>query len=704
MNRLNELIDRHLNSLGELKKNSKILLNNLNSDYKGISFNFFEQFVFDKTDFSNEKNITVDKTDTGVQFTSTLKNDEFKYMFLKNTDKIDRMLDFLVSNNVKNRHIKTIGIVEGKCNVEINVIAIYKDGVRYVSKARFDKTINMKNIVLDNIDHIKLAVRISGKGKFNLQSITFLAEKPSLKHKSNLSKKKKKIKDLNVAFIADEFTTRCFEPEFNIMKIKPENWYEELKSNQPDLFFCESAWLGNNGSWTNKVGTGGPRDNSELLNLVYWCKENNIPTIFWNKEDPFHFSAFINTALHFDYVFTTDQNSVELYKQEGLMNVYSFPFAAQPKYHNPIESFERIEKVVFAGAYYGDKFPERTKAMDNMISISGKYGIDIYDRNYNNPSSPNQFPLEFKKHIVGTLKGDEIDLAYKGYKIALNVNSIIDSPTMFARRVFELLASNTPVVSSESLGINNMFGDLVVASSNYHELKDIISRYFEDEQFFNQNRLLSLRHVLENHTYKNRIQTMLDDIGFAYTKSDDSVAMIGIVRSKEDYQNLMKIFNKQSLENKKLVILLDIFDGYLEIFNKNNNGQVKSFLIDYIHHYSNIGQIIDTSHVAPVQYGHHYGENYLKDLYLTTTYIDDAIIVKDQGQPYTFVTNGLFNSSLINKTSLKLINPKMFINSLENDSDFKHWFKYGVRFFNIDQFNFAEKRNVSKKTLDEINI
>ncbi|MEH6938045.1 glycosyltransferase [Bacillus sp. JJ664] len=701
---MNEYIDNHLSKLGELKKNSKILLSNLNSEYKGISFNFFEQFIFNADDFSTEKNITIDKNDTGIHFNSTLKNEEFKYIFCKNTNKIESMVDFLISNN--NRCIKTIGIVEGKCEVELNIIAIYKDGVRYVSKARYDKVIDLKNIDLENIDHIKLAIRIRGKGKFILQSITFLAEKPSLKlYKFDEKKSSKKIKDLNVAFIADEFTTRCFEPEFNIIKISPENWNDELVQNKPDLFFCESAWLGNDGSWTNKVGTGGPRDNTELTNVVHWCKENNIPTIFWNKEDPFHFDAFINTAIHFDYVFTTDQNSIELYKQQGVNNVFTFPFAAQPKYHNPIERFERKEKVVFAGAYYGDKFPERTKAMDNMISISGDYGIDIYDRNYKNPESPNQFPEVFKKFIVGTLKGDEIDYAYKGYKIALNVNSIINSPTMFARRVFELLASNTPVVSSESQGINNMFGELVVASSNYDELKNRISRYFTDDHYFYTNRLLSLRHVMENHTYKNRIEKMLNDIGFSYTNNDDGATMIGIVRSKEELKAIMGIFNKQTLENKKLVILLDIFEGYIDIFNNYNNGQIKTFLIDYIHHYSNIGQIIETSHAAPIHFEHHYGENYLKDLFITTNYIDDANIVKGQGQPYTFVTNGLFNSSLISKKSLKLINPSMFINNIENDSDFSNWFKYGMTFFNIDDFNFLSRQNsLPREKINEINI
>ena len=37
--------------------------------------------------------------------------------------------------------------------------------------------------------------------------------------------------------------------------------------------------------------------------------------------------------------------------------------------------------------------------------------------------------------------------AYREYKVFLNVNSVVGSPTMCARRIFEITASGTPVVS-----------------------------------------------------------------------------------------------------------------------------------------------------------------------------------------------------------------------------------------------------------------
>ena len=132
------------------------------------------------------------------------------------------------------------------------------------------------------------------------------------------------------------------------------------------------------------------------------------------------------------------------------------PFAFQPKLHNPVEEFERINGVCFAGAYY-KKYTERNKNFNDILSaIVPELKVDIYDRNFFDDNPNYKFPEEFNSYIIGTLAYDEINLAYKGYDIALNLNTIKNSQTMFARRVFELLASNTTVFSNYSQGIELM--------------------------------------------------------------------------------------------------------------------------------------------------------------------------------------------------------------------------------------------------------
>ncbi|WP_139019775.1 glycosyltransferase, partial [Bacillus wiedmannii] len=90
--------------------------------------------------------------------------------------------------------------------------------------------------------------------------------------------------------------------------------------------------------------------------------------------------------------------------------------------------------------------------MDRVLDKAAKYGLEIFDRNYEKNKKglmPNhRFPERFDPYIKGSLKYYEIDKAYKGYKVMINVNTVKQSPTMFSRRVFEGLACGTPVVST----------------------------------------------------------------------------------------------------------------------------------------------------------------------------------------------------------------------------------------------------------------
>ncbi|HFJ9420090.1 glycosyltransferase [Bacillus cereus group sp. BfR-BA-01446] len=706
---MEKLFLERLKDISKEKAYGKQRLMSLNNDNQNLgAVTETHQLILKEQDFQTYDQIQIQNQECGVMMNSSLPIDRHQYADYNNDSGSSNLFKYFYENQKKQVELICRGFISGNCSVEVHVIFSKQDGVKLGTiKVNIDETAHFIVPKLESNDQVKITIRLKRPGKVYLHNFLFVAREKEreiqlLKRKNSI----KKIKDLNVIFIADEFTTRAFEPEFNLIKITPDNWENEVLDTIPDLFFCESAWLGNNGLWQNKVGTGGPRNNQILLRVLDWCKSRGIPSVFWNKEDPFHFNAFVDTAKCFDFVFTTDFNSIEKYKMAGCKEVFVFPFGAQPKYHNPIESFERKEKVVFAGAYYGEKFPERKRVMDNMINISGQYGIEIFDRNYENPNSPNQFPEDFQKYIMGNLKGDEIDIAYKGYKVSLNVNSIVDSPTMFSRRVFELLASNTPVVSSESFGVKNLLGDLVINSSDYEELREGIQLLFEDDKFYKEIRLKGLREVLSNHTYENRIANMLDCIGFEYQSTVRTVTVIGVVKSQEDYKKLMKQFNRQVLEKKKLIILLDIFEGYLDIFNQNNNGLIHTYLIDYMHHYKSISEIIDTEYYAPFNLQNYYDKHYLTDMMLATLYTEKTNIVKNQGIEYSYVTGGRIDQSLIYKECTKLIKPLEFIESLIAQSNelMKDSFRYGVRFFNIDNGNLVLNRQGKNKKEKSKNI
>ena len=247
------------------------------------------------------------------------------------------------------------------------------------------------------------------------------------------------LKGIRVAVIMDDFTWQSYSPEASMLQLTPEGWHDELNKFRPNLLFVESAWRGKDNLWKNRVHKMPP----ELLGILHWCGEHQVPTVFWNKEDPRHFETFINTASLFDFIFTYDFNCVARYKKIlGHDKVYYLPMAVQPVMFNPEEKFERIDGFCFAGSYYV-RYPDRTRALEGYIQELPQFKpLDIYDRQYGGTDPNYMFPDKYKPLIKGSLPYDQIDKAYKGYRYSINLSSM-NQAQYLPRRVYELMACNT---------------------------------------------------------------------------------------------------------------------------------------------------------------------------------------------------------------------------------------------------------------------
>lgn len=356
---------------------------------------------------------------------------------------------------------------------------------------------------------------------------------------------------IKVACVMDEFTFHCYAPECELFPLTPEHAIGELEAFGPDLLFIESAWRGKDELWNRKIGTL----SQELRAVLQWCKQRQVPTVFWNKEDPIHFETFLTTAQQFDIVFTTDIDCIARYKAAlGHERVYLLPFACQPKTHNPIELYTRKDAFCFAGAYYV-RYPERTHDLENYVAEFPKFKpLEIFDRNFGKDDVNYQFPAEYQPFIVGTLPFNEIDKAYKGYRYSINLNSIKQSQTMFARRVFELLGSNTITVSNFSRGVRLLFGDLVIASDNGKEIVDRLQRM--DDEAEQKLRLAALRKVMLEHTYGRRLGYVAQK-AFGRTMADDlpTIVAVAMVGSEDEYRRVLESYREQKYARKRLLVV-----------------------------------------------------------------------------------------------------------------------------------------------------
>jgi len=468
----------------------------------------------------------------------------------------------------------------------------------------------------------------------------------------------------NFGVIFDTFTQSCFNPEFNNIQLTPSNWNTILGKIPVKGLLIESAWNGNNGNWTGQVANLERENDPSLVKLIRWAKERNIPTAFWNKEDPVHFDQFIEAARHCDHIFTTDAGCIEAYRAKAPgASVHSLPFAAQPEIHNPLATEERTGTVCFAGTYYGHRYHERKNDMDFLLKPALEFGLDIYDRNFGDTGKYAEnlrFPEIYRDAIRGKLEYREMLKAYKRYKVFLNVNSVRYSPTMFARRVFELLACGTPVISNYSEGIITLLGEgTVLISESEEDTRKHLENLLTDDLYWWKMSLNGMRTVLNHHTYGERTRTIYESLGHEYRdRGNVRFTLVSRVTSMNEIRYLEKMLRRQLFRDFDVALILE---GVM--FDEDSISKISSMLAPFqvsIMHTGDdqlekrIMESFVSTHLAFIDTSKYYGPNYLGDFALALKYADpdvmgkksirkilagDSLETVSTGNEYRFVTS-----------------------------------------------------------------
>lgn len=435
------------------------------------------------------------------------------------------------------------------------------------------------------------------------------------------------IANLKVAAIMDEFTTSTFAGSCKLCLLDVTGWREQIAAFGPELLFVESAWHGNGGQWNKKIS----HPSRDLIALVEWCRLNRVPTVLWNKEDPVHFDTFINAAKLFDHVFTTDIDCIGRYKTLlGHDRVYLLPFCGQPKLHNPIERYERKQAFCFAGAYYA-RYAERQRDLDMFVETLEQLApVEIFDRNHGDDNPNYRFPDRYARLIQGNLPYDRIDLAYKGYAFGVNLNSVKQSKSMFARRVFDLILSNTHVVSNYSRGLRLMFGDLITATDDPVELTRRMRQFLDGDggAYRRMHRLLALRKVMLEHTAENRLAYIVSKVsGRRVERELPAVVVVAMAASASELARILSAYDRQRWPHKRLVLVLDY--GFRPVMPGASMGRPDISILRRRDAVSVMpAQEWPESLVAWFSTRDYYGANYLTDMALAFLYAPADVVGK----------------------------------------------------------------------------
>lgn len=495
-----------------------------------------------------------------------------------------------------------------------------------------------------------------------------------------------------VMSVMDEFSRACFAPHADLIEPRPDNWEGLLERFQPQFLFVESSWKGNFGTWQYRVGNYAHPPGNELLEMVSEFKKRGVPTVFWNKEDPVHFNDFVSKAIHFDHVLTTAEEALPKYRERTAAKLGVLQFAAEESIHNPVGGGERNSKVCFAGSFYANRFPERRDDQLMLLDAARAYDFDIFDRNHKPGVASNDFsfPERFARNIRGSLPYSAVNEVYRKYRVFLNVNSVIDSPTMFSRRVFELLACGTPVISTWSEGTEATFGnDLIWHVRSAGEAEEALSVLMRDDREWTSRSLRGIREVFAKHTYENRFAQVCESIGIERAAAKHSeILVLAHAESALCVELIVDAFQRQVLAagwSKRLIVLCK---GDFEV---RSGADAAGDDIQVVRSEKSIGEFVSTmgsgvsdAAIAVLEAGAVYGCYYLQDLVNALRYSGATVVGRSRDSSSQYV----YDVSL-DPASLLIAGWKVPKESLAQLLDGRESLPHDKRLmFAADRFNF----------------
>ena len=442
-----------------------------------------------------------------------------------------------------------------------------------------------------------------------------------------------------VAAILDTFTEYCLRYEADLVLLTPKQWKRQLERAQPTFLLVESAWSGNNGEWRYLLTNYKSRDVNPLRDLVSYCREHKLTTVFWNKEDPPNFDVFIDAAKEFDFVFTTDVDSISKYKEIcGHDRVYLMAFACQARLHNPCrEKSWPSYPVCFAGSWM-EKYSERRRSLDDLLEPALAFGLHIFDRNFKvtGYDSRYRFPDRYQSAIKGSLDYEHMLTAYRCYDVMMNVNTVTDSPTMFSRRVFESLACGTPVISTDSVGLEATLGGYVRITRNSQDTTSHLNELLADEERRMREGHLGYRYVHTHHTYRHRMKEMFLEVGVESGDSarKPSVSVVIATCRPDNVKFAIENYKKQVYAEKELLLILNnaIFDVESIEAQARDLNNVRIVQVDGR---VTLGESLNRGveeasgyYIAKMDDDDYYGENYLSDMMLAADFSGAEILGK----------------------------------------------------------------------------
>lgn len=180
----------------------------------------------------------------------------------------------------------------------------------------------------------RLAIRISGKGKMELNSIftSPFIPIPSLKKEQVTD-----LKEIRIAGILSEDAMTSLIDISSPYALSVNTWQEVLEINVPDFVLLEVQKL------TDEAWGNGAERTSPISRLLLWCRTSDIKVILWHRQKEIAAQQFAAISEKADVIITHQAGHAEFYKEQTLKERVAL--TPEPIRPQPLESTVQEQKL-----------------------------------------------------------------------------------------------------------------------------------------------------------------------------------------------------------------------------------------------------------------------------------------------------------------------------------------------------------------------
>lgn len=358
---------------------------------------------------------------------------------------------------------------------------------------------------------------------------------------------------VRVGIITDEYMYNYYSGIVDLVYLSPDEYVDVMEKREVDCVMFVTCWKGMKGS--DYAGLDGVRKASEVLS---YARFNGIVTVFQSIEDPPNYERFLPVAKQADVIFTSAMEMVEEYKRDtGCEKVEPLLYGVNPLLQNPVGFCRKrtaalggLERGVFFAGSWAPRYPDRCRMMKLIfdgIENSDGWSLHIADRNLLIPSHKDYaFPRAYLDGLMPPVEHRLLQKVHKIFDFTVNLNSVTDSPTMCAMRVYEVQALGSLMITNYAYSVSRSFPGLFTVFDS-DEVGRILGGYTDDEILSMQ--IEGIRDVYSRHTAFDRLNQVFEAVGVEDRFSVRSVLVV----FDEETEEAREFFARQVCPGKELL-------------------------------------------------------------------------------------------------------------------------------------------------------